>query len=253
MDNNEVSGLIERVVQNADYLGNKKVRHAAETLLRKAKRLEWHLLVLGETSSGKSALVNSLLQTPILPERSIPSTAVVSFIQTAESSIELAGIRHDGTIEKLDDAEFKEACLGKSGFVATKATVAGQCELPAGVVVVDSPGYNSCVTEHTEVLLEYLPFSDAIVLLVSYRRGITQADIQFLEIVRRSTPTGGSLPIVAAINFCPADQGDARTKQMTNDLRRVLGNDLEVVLIPQAKGTPKRIDSKALWIVLRQE
>ncbi len=247
MDNNDLCGLLERLEQSASDLGHDKVKRAAATLLDKVRRSEWHLLMLGETSSGKSALVNSMLQAPVLPERSVASTAVVSFVQTGSSAIELAGLRSDGSSEVLDSASFEQACLGKMGFAATRAAVPGRGALPPGVVVVDTPGYNSCLTEHTEVLVEYLPFSDAVVFVTSWRRGITQEDVRFLEAVRRCTPAGESLPIVAAINFCRSDQPDARSEQMTAALRSELGDDLEVILIPQAKGVPRQIESQKLW------
>jgi len=247
MGDHDLCVLLERLEKSALDLGDERVKKATATLSDKMRGEEWHLLMLGETSSGKSALVNSMLQSPILPERSVASTAVVCFVQTGSSSVELAGFRPDGSSEPLDTASFEQACLGKLGFAATRAAVPGRGALPPGVVVVDTPGYNSCLTEHTEVLVEYLPFSDAVVFVTSWRRGITQEDVRFLEAVRRCAPAGESLPIVAAINFCRSDEPDARSEQMTAALRNELGQDLEVILIPQARGVPRRIESQKLW------
>lgn len=68
-----------------------------------------YIVMLGETSSGKSALINSIFQRKILVESVKPTTGIVTEVIIDESSEEtLFAINNDLSIDVLDDDSFFE-------------------------------------------------------------------------------------------------------------------------------------------------
>ena len=161
--------------------------------------------MVGETSTGKSTLVNSLLGERYIPVAARPTTAVITeVINTACPSPEYRGIRKDGTITDLPRVDFER--LNRHG-----AEWLGRLQLIVdprdpqyrGMTVIDTPGYNAIVVEHEEILKDFIPHSDVLVLVAGYRTGIGQGDQDLLEVVGRTIQHDLEIPVLLVINRVP--------------------------------------------------
>ena len=97
-----------------------------------------YVVFLGETSSGKSSIINGLLGNPVLPMKANPTTATITEIElsNAVQCDEYYAINKNATIEKINyDLEYVKTCSVKTDikivFMTIKA-VFGQKGVDAG-------------------------------------------------------------------------------------------------------------------------
>lgn len=71
-----------------------------------------YLVFLGETSSGKSSIINGLLGESVLPVKASPSTATITEIQLSLENVqdEYYAINKNATIEKINKKLFVDLC-----------------------------------------------------------------------------------------------------------------------------------------------
>lgn len=127
-------------------------------LLRSIVQLDelFLLVVVGEFNSGKSALVNALLGSPVLPEGATPTTSRVTLVKWGE--------------------EVEEEIID-SGF----AILTHPLPLLKQVNVVDTPGTNAVIRQHERLTDEFVPRSDLVLFVTSADRPLTESERQFLE------------------------------------------------------------------------
>lgn len=147
-------------------------------------RPEVTVLVAGETQSGKSSLVNSLLGRQVLPTGEVGATGkhvVVRFGSDA-ALVHLAGAHDPHPIPLRDLA----AWLGPASSEG-HSTVRGadlQVESPAlsnGLVLVDTPGLGSVDDAGGRITLAALSSADALLFVVDAGRPISARSLAFLE------------------------------------------------------------------------
>ncbi len=136
---------------------------------------------LGEFSSGKSTLINALLNKKILPSMEKPTSKSVIEIVAKDglNSIEFYELI-DGEKKQISALEFSEIALSDSGRKA-------MLEVPSndffedGYVMIDTPGISSLDESDTDITYGYLPFLDCAVICNHIQKGsLTQSVINFL-------------------------------------------------------------------------
>lgn len=244
-------GLIKAMIdlgEAANKLGRNDISKALQQAGSKLARQEWHLVALGETSSGKSCLINTLIDQSLLPEMPGAATAQILFVDTCppEGAGRYEGILSNGGTVPLGRQDFMKACTDSMGeWGALRANVPVVTPLPPGVVVVDTPGYNSCLERHTRVLTEYLPHSDAIIFIINYRRGFTPEDRDFLKLAQECVGEGGR--IFFAVNFSPGALPDARTNSISRKLAQLYGQQVYLHIIVSRGPGQTRLEASTLW------
>ncbi len=168
------------------------------------------LAVVGEFSSGKSFLLNALLEKVEFEERPggkriagllatdiNPSTATITELTYAadesatavysngrEERIPLGRLARFvavGEEGKLHDATGDE----ESGAPVLVRVAVDSAFLNGGFVVADTPGLASINPTHRRATLSYLPRADAVLYLIDTQQPFTDGDASFLGIVRR--------------------------------------------------------------------
>lgn len=109
---------------------------------------------------------------------------------------------------------------------------------------VDTPGYNSILVEHEEVLRQFLPQSDVVVFLVAYRMGFGQSDQDLLEVVRTVLEDDPEAPVLLVVNRVPARVGieNARVQEIVANARDSLWREPELFLVRTASEDIARFD-----------
>src|SRR6266487_836257 len=111
------------------------------------------LVIVGEFNSGKSALINALLRTPVLEEGVTPTTAKITKIRYGEQIRQIQLDRE--TVEQFYPADFLR-----------------------NISIVDTPGINAVLREHERMT------RDLILLVTSADRPFTESERAFLEGIR---------------------------------------------------------------------
>ena len=176
----------------------------AKFLYDRISNPESYVVLLGETSSGKSSIINGLIGTQLLPTKASPSTASISeivFKQALQES-QYYSISKDAKIRKISEQDFRTQCEKPNKDLARlRAHVCTENPKFNNLRIFDTPGYGAIVEEHEEVLKEFIPSSDIVIYTVSYKVGIQDYDYSFLGFLRELLREDVS--IILVINRCP--------------------------------------------------
>jgi len=225
-----------RIGELVDRLANAEVQQLFLFLSDRIANPEAYIVALGETSSGKSALLNGLVGRHLLPMKANPSSGTVIELRLSEdlSLPRYSALNRDATMEDLAFSEF-----AKLAEAPDKELLRLRAELPAkaeyhGLRVFDTPGYGSIMQHHDEVLKEFIPESDVVVYLVSYRVGFQSADRDFLTYAYELMNEDAELILV--LNRCPAETVllDRRVQEVRAAVRECLHKDVRVFLVHTA-------------------
>ncbi|AGF58136.1 GTPase Era involved in 16S rRNA processing [Clostridium saccharoperbutylacetonicum] len=206
-----------------------------------------YVVMLGETSSGKSALINSIFDRKILVESVRPTTGVVTEVVIDEKEEEsLIAISDDLTREVIDEDRFAALTTKPIGnLMRLKYVGRSKNKKYNGIRIFDTPGYGSLIEKHEEVLKEFIPESDFIIYVVSYKTGVGEDDFQFLKYVGEII--NKNVEVVLAVNMCPenTDETNKRICEIKKAVSECLHIDTKVFLIESS--SEKNPATDELW------
>jgi GTPase SAR1 family protein len=186
-----------------------------------------YVTVVGETSTGKSSLINALLSEEHLPVSGKPTTGVVTHVACRdEAEPRFFAIYRDATQEEIDRARFVEQSLASDDeILRLQIRVRPKAPNHVGLHIFDTPGYNAMMSQHEEVLVAFLPQSDVIVFAVGYRTGFGQTEQDLLEAVAQATANDPDIPVMLVINRAP--EGCSRTDKRVEEIMRLAQDALK--------------------------
>jgi GTP-binding protein EngB required for normal cell division len=214
---------IERIITAHGLV---EFRGTLSMLLDRMESAAFEVGVFGRFSSGKSSLLNYILQTDVLPIGVTPVTAIptrISHGPIAEAGIEFAEAQPQ-IIPLSDLAEFatEQKNPGNKRHVARIFVKLPSDRLREGVTFVDTPGLGSLAVAGAEETVAYLPRCDLGIVLIDASAGLTQDD---LVVVQALYQAGASamLLISKADLFSVADR-----ERMIEYVKTNLRNQLQV-------------------------
>ncbi|MDD2819847.1 MAG: dynamin family protein [Flavobacterium sp.] len=172
---------IETLLEISKSLGlsdvTTEIQFVTERLSQKNKELI--IPIIGEFSSGKTTLINSLTNSKKLETSSKPTTATIYEIYF-ESETEFAELYYsDGKIELVDDiSSLKNDELDDVPLIKVHDT---SNKISSSTILVDTPGLSSNDARHIEALSKYLPNADALLLFVDINQQITNSLLDFIK------------------------------------------------------------------------
>lgn len=189
----DVRTRLERIGIHADHAllntleeliskyGLVEFRSALATILDTLERRGLEVAVFGRVSTGKSSLLNRLLERDILPVGVTPITAVptrIGFGRHPRLRVWFA----DAAARDLDVGALADYASERANPANTKRVMRLVVELPAaflesGVTLVDTPGLGSLATAGAAETLAYLPHCDVAAVLVDASSTMTSEDL----------------------------------------------------------------------------
>ena len=194
--------------------------------------------IIGETSSGKSTIINGLFSKKILPSSAKPTTGAVTqlIIDNRLIKQEFIAINRDASIEIIDEKVFNLLVeKPDKNLLRLKTILPHPSQKYDGLNIFDTPGYNSLVTEHEEVLRNFIPECDVIIHVVGYRVGFGEQDQLLLSTVYEHIKNLDlDIPVILVVNRCPSgiNLSSKRIIEIHNHAKDTLHKDLDVILVP---------------------
>ena len=196
---------LERIEPLINIVDNQEITAMSRFLYERISNHDSYLVFLGETSSGKSSVINGFLGADILPMKACPSTAAITEVEINSnvSSDEFYAINKNATIEKIDKEMFLQLSEHPDNNLKRLKVIRNVSKKGFdNLRIFDTPGYGSIIEEHEEVLKDFLPNSDIIVYTVNYKIGIQDEDYVFLSFLRELVRP--DVKIFLLVNRCPS-------------------------------------------------
>lgn len=140
--------------------------------------------LVGEFSSGKTTLLNSLTDSKKLETATQPTTATIYELHFGAPKCEAYIYNADGTEVHTEDLDtLKNDLLATADIVSVYDT---STKVPSTTLLVDTPGLSSPDPKHKQVLVDFLPQADAILLVVDINQQLTRSLTDFIETIKLS-------------------------------------------------------------------
>lgn len=181
--------------------------------------------IIGKFSSGKSALVNTVLgySRKILKEDITPETAIPAEIVYTDSEDIITIVQNDGTYKHLEVDEYREyeadANTVKNARIQLRNSFLE--EIP-DVVLVDMPGFESGFEIHNKAIDNYLPQSLAYIVAVPADDMIIRSSVG--NILKELCLNDMPLCVVITKYDKRNDEFEETFEKMKESLRRFVGD-----------------------------
>src|SRR5262249_43732575 len=199
-------------------------RGTLSMLLDRMESAAFEVGVFGRVSSGKSSLLNYILQTDVLPIGVTPVTAIpirISHGPVAEAGIEFAEAQPQIIpLSELPEFATEQKNPGNKKHVTRIFVKLPSDRLAEGVTFVDTPGLGSLAVAGAEETIAYLPRCDLGIVLIDASAGLTQDDFVTVQALYQAGASAMIL-ICKADLFSPADR-DQMIEYVKTNLREQL-------------------------------
>jgi len=169
---------IERVIS---VQGLVELRSKLAIILDRLETQRFEIAVFGRVSSGKSSLLNHILEVNVLPVGVNPITAVPTRLVSGPES-RLTVVFADRRVEHLEVTALPDFVTEQRNPSNSKGVTRVVVELPApllreGIVFVDTPGLGALATSGAAETRAYLPQCDLGIVLIDAGSTLDEEDL----------------------------------------------------------------------------
>ncbi len=244
MNKNSAVRISEKLEILFDSISDKERLALIRLIKHRLRNPQSYVTIIGETSTGKSSLINSLFQRQLLPVSAPPTTAIVTHVACLDiAEDKYFAIYRDATQDAISRGKFVSLSVSPNeerDLLRLQVRAKPVETHFYGLNIFDTPGYNSLLAEHEEVLRSFLPQSDVIIFVVTYRTGFGSTDKEqtqdLLDVVFSSTEHVDEIPIILVVNKSPAavDENDNRLREILSNVHDSIHNIPKLVLVDHA-------------------
>lgn len=172
---------INRILQISNELGFKEISSKLSKMVVKQNTTDCPLVLplVGEFSSGKTTLINSLTDSHALETATKPTTATIFAVHFGAAESKAVVLDENGQSTEVSDiATLKNSELADKPVVTVFDTSA---KVPSSIVLVDTPGLSSPDPRHRQILIDFLPQADAVLLVADINAQLTRSLTEFVK------------------------------------------------------------------------
>lgn len=177
---------VDFLMSVAQELGFERIYNELQSIKKRgeAENAQITIPLVGEFSSGKTTLLNSLTDSKKLETATQPTTATIYESHFGAPKCEAYIYNADGTETHTEDlSTLKNDLLSTADIVSVYDT---STKVPSTTLLVDTPGLSSPDPKHKQVLVDFLPQADAILLVVDINQQLTRSLTDFIEMIKLS-------------------------------------------------------------------
>lgn len=205
-----------------------------EELAPLIEHFEIRIPFIGGFSSGKSSLLNALLEEPLLSTDVTPETAVAAELRYGKEP-RFVGYTANGqtvavTREQIENNQLH--MLLPKGWLAIEMPSAALAEIQQ-LVLVDMPGLGSGLDAHQRVIDDYVSRSLAYAVVVSVEEGTLRDSLRraLLELAIQEKPV---ILVVTKAHKRPESEVASVTRQLTEEITQLMGRAPLAVAVTSA-------------------
>ena len=186
----ELAAIVRTLLYSAEKSRDDLSIEDCRRVLARLAEDRFNLAVVGQFSRGKSSLMNALLGIEKLPTGILPLTSVITTVTYGEKERVLL-LREGWTLtQEIRLEQLREYVTQAQNPGNEKKVLLAEVQLPhellrLGVHFVDTPGVASSIGANTRTTRQFLPEADAAILVTSFESPMTEAEVAFLEDVRK--------------------------------------------------------------------
>lgn len=246
----KLDGQLDKLLEIAQSTGTQQdIVEKIKALKEKNQSKNFKVLVMGEFSAGKSTMINALIGEPILPERALTATAIITEIKygadkkaviypikgrwtggDAPFEVPVTELRKYLLINhNIGDADGKDANTMEGNVIASpfeRAEVFMPLDiLKDGVEIIDSPGLNDPAS-HGDITHKYLPNVHAIIYCVNGLRAYSQSEKVVIENLILKHYTTPMFLVTRYDNVCEDNENSGGDPEELEIFRKTVTADL---------------------------
>jgi GTP-binding protein EngB required for normal cell division len=206
---------------------------ALEALVERLESKSFEIALFGRVSSGKSSLLNTVLEFDALPVGVTPVTSVPTRVVWGNNS--LAEIRFadapevEITFDQLADYVSERGNPGNRKHVVRALVRIPSPKLRQDVVFVDTPGVGSLATSGGRESYAYLPHCDLGILLIDASSAPAPEDLEILWLLYESGIP--AMVVISKADLLSASDQERLREYVQSEIASRLGLDLPVSLV----------------------
>lgn len=211
---------IETLFEIVNYLGLNGIEKELNIIKDRSLQKNANLILplVGEFSSGKTTLINALTDSKKLETATKPTTATIYEVHFGCEKCSAEVLNENGDVQIFDDiAELKNEILEDSFLVKVFDTSE---KVSSTTILVDTPGLSSPNPKHKQTLVNFLPYSDGILLITDVNQQITRSLTDFIETMKLSMK-----PIYLVITKC-----DTKSKTDLESAKKYISENCNIPL-----------------------
>lgn len=182
----DLATIIHSAATCASDEGNDSLRRAYQDIATSLAQDRFHLAVVGQSSRGKSTLMNAVLGMDRLPTGIVPITSVITSVSYgSRERVRLffanSMLYHEAQLSELANYITEQGNPGNQRRIEVAEVQLPAEVLQRGFLFVDTPGFGSVIAENTETTRRFFPKADAFLFVTSFDIPFSAEELGFLR------------------------------------------------------------------------
>ena len=149
--------LLTNLLAEIDILSDEDLKSKLTSVIENLENL-FSIVFIGEFSTGKSSIINTLLGQDTLPEGITPTTDQITVMKYG-----------DQVLESIEDGN---------------RTISIPEDKLRGILLVDTPGTNVTIEQHQKLTEEFIPKADIVFFTIGAERAVTGSETKLIEFIK---------------------------------------------------------------------
>lgn len=149
--------LLTNLLAEIEILSDDDLKNKLTSVIENLENL-FSIVFIGEFSTGKSSIINTLLGIDALPEGITPTTDEITVLKYGEQTIE--SIENGSRLISIPEQRLK------------------------GILLVDTPGTNVTIEQHQKITEEFIPKADIVFFTIGAERAVTGSETKLIEFIK---------------------------------------------------------------------
>lgn len=175
--------LLTNLLAEIEILSDEDLKNKLVSVIENLENL-FSIVFIGEFSTGKSSIINTLLGQDVLSEGITPTTDQITILKFSDQKIE--SIEDGNRVVSIPEDKLK------------------------GIHLVDTPGTNVTIEQHQKITEEFIPKADIVFFTIGAERAVTGSEAKLIEFIKEEWLKN----IVFVLNKIDIANGEEEIRQL---------------------------------------